>query len=39
MPETDKPPFFKTWKGLYLFVLGNLAFMIILLYLFSISFK
>ncbi len=30
--ETDKPPFFKSWKGMYWLVLGNLAFLIILFY-------
>jgi hypothetical protein len=28
----DKPPFFKTWKGMYWLVLGNLAFLITLFY-------
>ncbi|SIT93861.1 hypothetical protein [Pontibacter indicus] len=30
--DTDKPPFFKSWKGMYWLVLGNLAFLIILFY-------
>ncbi|PKV63271.1 hypothetical protein [Pontibacter ramchanderi] len=29
---SDKPPFFKSWKGMYWLVLGNLAFLIILFY-------
>lgn len=28
----DKPPFFKSWKGMYWLVLGNLAFLITLFY-------
>lgn len=28
----DKPPFFKSWKGMYWLVLGNLAFLIIIFY-------
>ncbi|WP_018479715.1 hypothetical protein [Pontibacter roseus] len=28
----DKPPFFKSWRGMYWLVLGNLAFLIILFY-------
>ncbi|MFD1188155.1 hypothetical protein [Pontibacter rugosus] len=28
----DKPPFFKTWAGMYKLVLGNLVFLIILFY-------
>ena len=31
--ETDKPPFFKSWSGMYWLVLGNLAFLILLFYL------
>ena len=31
----DSPPFFKTWKAMYFFVAGNLAAIIILLYLFT----
>jgi hypothetical protein len=30
--ELDKPPFFKSWKGMYWLVLGNLAFLITLFY-------
>lgn len=32
LPELDKPPFFKSWKGMYWLVLGNLAFLITLFY-------
>jgi len=35
----QKPPFFKNWKGLYLFVLGFLAFLIILFYLLTDTYK
>ncbi|MBC5993469.1 hypothetical protein [Pontibacter cellulosilyticus] len=28
----SKPPFFKSWAGMYWLVLGNLAFLIILFY-------
>ena len=31
----DTPPFFKTWRAMYFFVAGNLAAIIILLYLFT----
>ncbi|MBJ6116777.1 hypothetical protein JAO76_01150 [Pontibacter sp. BT310] len=31
-PALEKPPFFKSWKGMYWLVLGNLAFMIVLFY-------
>lgn len=31
-PPIVKPPFFKTWAGMYWLVLGNLAFLIILFY-------
>lgn len=31
----DKPPFFKSWKGWYLLVVGNLIFLILLFYLFT----
>ena len=30
--ETEKPPFFNSWSGMYWLVLGNLAFMIVLFY-------
>ncbi|MFC5269862.1 hypothetical protein [Adhaeribacter terreus] len=30
--DTGKPPFFKTWSGMYWLVLGFLAFQIILYY-------
>jgi len=28
----DKPPFFKSWAGMYWLVLGNLVFLILLFY-------
>lgn len=31
-PEENKPPFFKSWKGMYWLVIGNLALMIVLFY-------
>lgn len=34
-PIEEKPPFFNTWKQMYAFVLGLLAVIIVLLYLFS----
>jgi hypothetical protein len=37
-PE-ERPPLFKSWTGWYLLVLGNLLFLIILFYLFTIGFK
>lgn len=30
--ETEKPPILGSWKNLYLLVLGNLVFLIILFY-------
>ncbi|MFD2245841.1 hypothetical protein [Pontibacter ruber] len=30
--DIDKPPFFKSWAGMYWLVLGNLAFLIVLFY-------
>ena len=33
--NTEKPPFFKTWTGMYWLVLGNLAFMIAVFYFIS----
>lgn len=41
-PETEedgKPPFFRTWKQMYLFVLGNLAVTILIFYLITLYFK
>jgi hypothetical protein len=32
-PGSGKPPFFKSWNGMYAFVLGNLVACIILFYL------
>lgn len=31
-PAIHKPPFFKSWAGMYWLVLGNLAFMIVVFY-------
>ncbi|PTX18167.1 hypothetical protein C8N40_107206 [Pontibacter mucosus] len=31
-PPIEKPPFFKTWNGMYWLVLGNLAFTVVLFY-------
>lgn len=31
-PEEESPPFFKSWRGMYWLVIGNLVFMIILFY-------
>lgn len=30
--DPEGPPFFKTWKGMYWLVLGNLALMVLLFY-------
>ncbi|MDX5422373.1 MAG: hypothetical protein LPK14_08980 [Hymenobacteraceae bacterium] len=30
--EIEKPPFFKSWAGMYWLVLGNLAFLVLLFY-------
>jgi hypothetical protein len=35
----DKPPLFKTWKRMYLFVLLNLIVTVIIFYLITIYFK
>jgi len=35
----DKPPFFKKWRYLYLAVLGWLVMLIILFYLFTVSYS
>ena len=37
--EEDKPPFFKTWQGMYALVLGNLLFMILIFYWITASFR
>ena len=31
LAENDKPPFFRTWRGMYAFVLGTLALLIAIL--------
>lgn len=36
--EQDKPPFFSSWKKLYMLVLLNLAVLIVLFYLFMKTF-
>lgn len=36
--SSDKPPFFKTWKTIYLIVIGNLVVLVLLFYLFSQAF-
>lgn len=33
--EFGKPPFFNSWSGMYWLVVGNLAFLILLFYLFT----
>ena len=33
--NTEKPPFFRSWKGLYIFVIAVEAFLILLFYLFT----
>jgi hypothetical protein len=38
MHTDDKPPFFRSWKHLYLAVFFNLVVLIMLLYWFSVSF-
>jgi len=35
----EKPPGFKSWKGWYLLVLGNLTLLILLFYLFTKIFE
>jgi len=37
--DLKKPPFFKSWKGLYLFVLGFLGLLILLFYLLTNNYK
>jgi len=37
--KLQKPPFFKNWKGLYLFVIGFLAILIILFKLLTNSYN
>jgi len=37
--KIEKPPFFKSWKGWYFLVIGNLTFLIILFYLFTKVFE
>ena len=34
-----KPPFFKSWAGMYWLVLGNLAFLIILFYIITKTYE
>lgn len=35
----DKPPVFKSWKQMYAFVLGAFATLVILFYIFTITFS
>jgi len=37
--KDSKPPIFKSWTGWYLLVIGNLIFLIIVFYLFTIAYK
>jgi|GEM_PF-2450249 len=37
-PE-GKPPFFKSWKGMYIFVLANLAVTILFFYLLTVCLR
>jgi hypothetical protein len=37
--EDEKPPFFKSWKKLYIFVLVQLAALILLFYIFTKAFE
>lgn len=39
LPEEEKPPLFKSWRGWYTLVLGNLIFLIILFYIFTKVFE
>ena len=33
------PPIFGSWRNLYLLVIGNLAFMVIMFYLFTLAYR
>ncbi|MEK7282797.1 MAG: hypothetical protein AAB249_03220 [Acidobacteriota bacterium] len=33
--DADKPPFFRTWTGVYALVLGFLGFLVLVFYLFT----
>jgi len=35
----DKPPFFKSWKGMYVFVMCVFAVLVLLFYLFTITYS
>ncbi len=37
--DEGKPPFFSSWRQLYLVVLGNLVFLIVIFYLFMKAFE
>ncbi len=39
MQEDEKPPFFSTWKKMYIAVILNLAFLILLFWLFKTVFS
>ena len=34
-PTEEKPPFFKSWAGMYGLLMGTLAFFVLLFYLFT----
>lgn len=36
--QFERPPFFNSWKAIYLLVLANLLVLIVLFYWFSVSF-
>jgi hypothetical protein len=38
-PIDEKPPFFKNWKQLYVFVLAVFATLVFLFYLFTLNFS
>ncbi len=37
--SSEKPPFFKSWKTIYLIVISNLVVLVFLFYLFSQAFR
>jgi len=39
IPTKDLPPFFKSWKGMYIFVLGFHTLLILAFYLFTKFFE
>ncbi|RED97008.1 hypothetical protein C7460_11356 [Marinoscillum furvescens DSM 4134] len=36
--ELDTPPYFKSWKTIYLLVIGNLVALVALMYLFTLAY-